>query len=119
MSQIFDAILRSEAERTGKDVGAETAATELLKRAENLVAPEHSANQRGNGAGIKSDDGSAIVEALRKTDRTESSAHTAVAPISPAGIESGQQEYETIRWSLSPQSRLVCLPEAESAAAEA
>ena len=120
MSQIFDAILRSEAERTGKDVDAETAATELLRRAENLVAPEPAVNPRGNGVAIKSDERSAIVETLRRTDRSEPLTRSAVAPLSPAGAESGQhQEYETLRWSLSPQSRLVCVPEAESAAAEA
>jgi capsular exopolysaccharide synthesis family protein len=121
MSQIFDAILRSEAERTGKDLNEEPAATELLKRAENRVSAEPSV-AHGNGSnGIRTDDRIRIADSIREAGVVvESPTASTENGAAAVDLEFGRpQEYATLRWSVPSQSRLVCLPGSESAAAEA
>ena len=121
MSQIFDALQRSEAERSGRDVPAVSRATELLQRSESHAqSREETAELRD-----KSD-------AVNQADRfwkDELQADRSVEAVREAVIATGLLQrdedldhadaFQSLRISPPPQSRLVCLPDNETAAAEA
>jgi capsular exopolysaccharide synthesis family protein len=124
MSQIFDALQRSEAERSGNDAAAPRV-TELLQRTESYVAsrPETAdARQPEDFAkGVKRDwsveahtESSAVVAAERENGKA-----TALL-VADERIET-TLKLQSVQVSISPdpQSRLVCLPGIESPATEA
>jgi capsular exopolysaccharide synthesis family protein len=121
MSQIFDALQRSEAERSGIDVSALSVATELLKRVERRTAPKSKTAVLGEDADAR---GSA--ECDTAFGRPE--AHTvAVATEILVGARASSTDersdifgrIQSLPVSVSAQHRLVCLTESESPAAEA
>src|SRR3974377_2322243 len=89
MSQIFDALHRSEAERSGADPAGLAAAPELLEIAERQVVER----QVVQGA----------AEGEHQTENT--------------GVDQFSQ-FPSLRVLLSPQSELVCVTDEESLAAE-
>lgn len=91
MSQVFDALQRSEAERAGIDPAALSDATELLEAAERTtVAAVPTVNT--------------IAGAISKLEE----------PNQPSNVP----EFESMPVSIPPESRLVCLTDRESLAAE-
>ena len=88
MSQIFDALRRSEAERSGSDLTGLSDATELLELAE-----------RQGGA-------RQVVHRAKDERQTES-----------IGIDQFRQ-FQSVRVLVPPQSKLVCITDEESLAAE-
>jgi len=120
MSQIFDGLQRSEAERSGTEVAELPGATELLRRSERQAAlrweagvmteqppvariadPAGSIAITGPVAGIPSE-GFAVAETMRAEKLTD--------PIC---------EFQSLQVSLVPQGRLACLTDSGSPAAEA
>jgi capsular exopolysaccharide synthesis family protein len=119
MSQIFDALQRSEAERAGRDPNASTRATELLRQAEQFME-----SRRGNGKAPENWD---VVDtpsqiALGEPAQPEPLAH-GLPDKSAVQTENqyadGIPRFENIQVSAPPDGHLVCLPEAESLAGEA
>ena len=119
MSQIFDALQKSEAERKGIAIEA-PAVDELLREAESRF--------------VSRDD---LQEQVRPQDGTEpngdgSSAHETTGTNVPGGIDGrteafrsgrradkSQYEFKTVSINPATEGRLVCVPGSESAAVEA
>jgi capsular exopolysaccharide synthesis family protein len=120
MSQIFDGLRRSEAERLGADESALPGATELLRRSERQAASrwesgvlakqptaieiaelEASIVSITPPAVVKTSEAPAVVESLGAEKLTD-----------PFG------EFQPLQVSLAPQSRLACLLDSGSPAAE-
>jgi capsular exopolysaccharide synthesis family protein len=122
MSQIFDALQRSEAERTGIDLGELSDATELVKVAERSTA-QRSEVERTR---ISSEELSNAMDLLKTAQRaagTGIETKTAIAEITPADQQTSHSEnqypeFESLPVSISPDSRLVCLTDRDSLAAE-
>ena len=121
MSYIFDALQRSQAERAEADKTGLAAAIELLEHAEREVAGQWNSEQPqeqdtekgpeplgplfsgdGFGHGAAGTDPIAITRALQDEERRETFSH-----------------FQTLESSLSTNSRLVCLSDANSPATEA
>src|SRR5208283_2400518 len=88
MSQIFDALRRSEAERSGSDLTGLSDATELLELAERQGGTRQ------------------VVHRAKDERQTES-----------IGIDQFRQ-FQSVRVLVPPQSKLVCITDEESLAAE-
>jgi capsular exopolysaccharide synthesis family protein len=109
MSRIFDALQRSEAERSAIDLPAPSEANEMLQRAERSTPSKWE---------------TAVLPAQTKAPRVEDR-HASFA--SPAVAEYTKDEehlepfaqFQSLPVSLGPQSRLVCLTDSQSPAAEA
>jgi capsular exopolysaccharide synthesis family protein len=121
MSQIFDALLRSEAERSGGALSALPEATELLRRAEL-----HAASQRETG--VKSDRSDAAESAGCDTSfglkirPPVAMPHEILEAAVPPLVDKHSDVFGLFQYlavSLSPQSRLPCITDNESPAAEA
>jgi len=135
MSQIFDALQRSEAERSGVDPSALSQVTKILRRAEREAAAkwepasveeqldtpqikEHVAPIKEHVAPIKE------LEAPTKT-QTETPVATVVEssvvqePIAPAENLIPLDEFPSLQVPLTPESKLVCFASPQVAAAEA
>ena len=114
MSQIFDALQRSESERSGGSAAADARATELLRRAEHGGAPT-----RDQWNSVLVEDAPMHTEATRAVSAV--SAELLASPatrVEPERIE-GPMECEILKISPSVESHLVALPDNESAAGEA
>jgi capsular exopolysaccharide synthesis family protein len=121
MSQIFDALQRSEAERNGKKGPAVDArAIDLLQRAESSVAASRSVDEsRDSWRPIAQQE---PVAAVVEPNQVNSDLHD-----SPAGTPAwraeergdGPMQCESLTISTSPDTHLVCLPDMESPAGEA
>src|SRR5258708_26193480 len=121
MSHIFDALQRSEAERTGIAIRAFSAATELLQIAEREAAVRVKTEVQAEPA----------VQAETVADRKASLPlndvlSTPAAPESPEAAEPSTKktsvdqlsQFQSLRVLVPPQGRLVCLTDKESLAAE-
>jgi capsular exopolysaccharide synthesis family protein len=106
MSQIFDALQRSEAERSGVDLGEIQNATELLRAAERARIPtERMAPKIPDvPTGLTKDLANSVAEMLPKMEQQAQSAEF--------------PEFESLPVSIPPESRLVCLTDENSLAAE-
>ena len=100
MSHIFDALQRSEAERTGVECRTRSAATELLQIAERDVAAERE-------TGVRPETALGAVESPATAELTPND----------TGVDQLSQ-VQSLRVLATPQSRLVCLTDKESLAAE-
>ena len=121
MSQIFDALQRSEAERTGKDLPAASKATELLQRTESLEASRlTSAESSGERESLD-----AAKRYLEDEFRLQSPKASARANGAATGILTQEEDlgradsFQSVRISPPAESKLVCLPDNDSPAAEA
>jgi capsular exopolysaccharide synthesis family protein len=121
MSQIFDGLQRSEAERNGTDVPALPGATELLRQSERQAASRWESGARpeqlaaAKGAALSHSIVSNEVSPLRKT----SEASAAVESLRSEKLTDPFREFQSLQVSLAPQSRLACLTDSGSPAAEA
>jgi len=96
MSQIFDALHRSEAERSGTDLAELSAAADLLAVAERQVVQLAAAGDRPT-------------ENKQQTENDHDRQKVRVDQFS---------QFQPVRVLVSPQSKLVCITEEESLAAE-
>ena len=121
MSQIFDALQRSEAESSGVDVSALTEATELLQLAERRAASHWK-----TAATLEHDEELArAVAEMSPGPRLEPfvaaapSAHAAGEPLRISETGDVFAQFKSVDVSISPRSRIVCVSNTESPAAEA
>ena len=131
MSHIFDALQRSEAERSGAerprtDAPALSEATEMLRRAERRAASkwEAAALAEDHDAAYGADHSTSLgvldvpaVPTLPEEPPKAQLLRTEHSPIDQHLDVFGQ--FQSLKVSLSPQSRLVCLTDGGSPAAEA
>jgi capsular exopolysaccharide synthesis family protein len=121
MSRIFDALQRSEVERSGDASEAASRVTELLQRTESHVASRW-------GASDAEDDRGAAVKGRRDTlvaVQTESAEAAAARNLdAPVHLPIDRHaeapaRFQTLSVSNPTQGRLVCVPDSESPAVEA
>jgi capsular exopolysaccharide synthesis family protein len=121
MSQIFDALLKSETERSGIDLTALAAATELLQVAERqAVAERETAAQSETAVAPKV---LADYETTTPLQAAPSFSPTFEFPAAPEPAATGAEvnrfsQFQSLRVQVSPESRLVCVTDKESLAAE-
>ena len=121
MSYIFDALQKSQAERSGIDRKALAAATEVLK-----VAERQAAAQREAALNVGSDEQAAAAADLESVFSNEAdSAFTGGTQFPPATESATHKpqvdqfrQFRTLRVMVPLQSRLVCVTDKESLAAE-
>jgi capsular exopolysaccharide synthesis family protein len=121
MSQIFDALQRSEAERNGKKgPSVDARALDVLQRAESNVGTVRSAGEsldaRGSGALQE------LALAVAEPQKREGGADDFLTAAPVLRVEErgeGPMQCETLSISATPDSHLVCLPDMESPAGEA
>jgi capsular exopolysaccharide synthesis family protein len=121
MSQIFDALQRSDAERSGEHSSDQLQATDVLRRAERYESLRWQKDGApGRNGSQEFTEGAPAFEALDP-------ALLAAAGIATASPERPNldlrtnvfSQFETVDVSCTSQSRLVCLTQIDSAAAEA
>ena len=121
MSNIFDALQRSQAERVGTNGTALSGATELLERAERQASLQWASDvhtEEGDGVHNAEHDLLSRVHDFSSADG--SPAEATVAPTVPAeGQDTILRQFRMIRLSLPAENNFVCLTNKESAAAEA
>jgi len=122
MSQIFDALQRSEAERSGVDPSAMSQVTKILRRAEREAA----AKWDPASAEEQLDTPLVQVQAAPVAAQVETPAAVAAveptvvpAPIVPAKDPLPLDEFPSLQVPVSPESMLVCFASPQIAAAEA
>jgi capsular exopolysaccharide synthesis family protein len=121
MSQIFDALLRSEAEREGSDPAERAEATELLRRVEGEAASKwasaafSSQRDKTNGAGAVAE--LDIPEAFPSI--SDLMAETFAEPPQTDERVGGVGRFPSLTASISASGRLVSLTDRESPTAEA
>jgi capsular exopolysaccharide synthesis family protein len=121
MSRIFDALQRSEAEGSGIDLSTLSGVAELLQCAEREAVSKWNAAARSERPTVP-----------QRAQRAAALGLQAVAPIAPAVDPEAQGElsaldeeldmfslFQSKQVSLSPESRLVCITDKDSPAAEA
>lgn len=121
MSHIFDALQRSEAERSGQDRATKAAATELLERAERQAVLQWRSESSSADLGV---DTAAEIAAqaglyVLETDAAAPEASAAAAPSQALESVSVLSQCRTLELAAAPDARLVCLTETESPASEA
>ena len=119
MSQIFDALQRSEAERSGNEQNGSSRATELLRQAERFME-----SKRGNGKAPENwevaDKPSQIaLEEPPKLAQPPFSLLDKSAALPRDQHADATLRFEPIQISAAADGHLVCLPDAESLAGEA
>jgi capsular exopolysaccharide synthesis family protein len=121
MSHIFDALQRSEAERSGFDLSSTSVATELLEHAERQAVAKFDAAPEAGLAG-----GTAALEHKAALGRGSDLPFTAEVDVpddpklSPG--DEGREilhQCQTVNLSITPQNRLVTLAEGDTPATEA
>lgn len=113
MSYIFDALQKSESERSGIDRKALAAATDVLQVAERQAARD--AGNYGQAATVADGD-AAFIEDASAPSSTLQFPTTAEPATKPSVDQFGQ--FQSLRMMVPLQSRLVCVTDKESLAAE-
>lgn len=114
MSRIFDALQRSESERSGVDSARLPQGPELLKHAERAAASNWKAAEPQSASGTAS-----VANGDNAIGRA---AIPSPPPAEDLSAEPGSDvldQFQTLQISLPAQSRLVCLTDRENPAAEA
>lgn len=117
MSQIFDALQRSESERSGKDAGAELRATEVLQRAERETFASRVTTVPPDAwtTPLATEEAVAVAEQARETVAVSTVLKTAA----PADRVEGPAQCEVLRVNPPVGSHLVSVMDSESPAGEA
>src|SRR3974390_2816600 len=114
MSRIFDALQRSEAERTGTGLSVPVSVTELLERAEleevSKRRPQSAAAPR-TGTQLSEEHGSALATGVLSDESQNATEASNQAEIF--------KEFRTVAVSTSPNQRLVAFDDHDSPGAEA
>lgn len=121
MSHIFDALQRSEDERSGVDASAPSGATELLRRTERR------ASSNWETAALLKKNGAAEGAECNNSAGLPSAVLDATAQQVPAVEEQGSadskcdifSQFQILQATLAPQNRVVCFSDDETPAAEA
>jgi capsular exopolysaccharide synthesis family protein len=121
MSQIFDALQRAESERAGSESPAPLQATDVLRRAERLMATKWQGQSTlgdTEGLGI---DGLNLPAATQTAFQSHDGHTTAVSSDSIKADDRLQilNQFKNLPFSVSPDSRLVSFTEQDSPASEA
>jgi capsular exopolysaccharide synthesis family protein len=122
MSQIFDALQRSESERGGKNSGLDSKATELLQRSELRSGERRAPAETAGGWNSLIAPESAIIvaepeaEAAANVNAPLPMAAAAQPSVEPA---EGPMQCEVLKISPGAEGHLVSLPDGESPASEA
>ncbi len=103
MSQLFDALQRSEAERSGTQVPRSSLATEVLQAAEREAAAEREMSAVSELPALEQE----VLQELQTP-----------AEFSARDASDLFKQFQSLQISLPPQSSLVCLTDKESLAAE-
>jgi capsular exopolysaccharide synthesis family protein len=121
MSRIFDALQRSERERTGTDSRSLPEGPEFLQRAERQVAAEWKDVESLNSSLIAKTNGNHSVHesAVAVDDTPAISESPSLEAMSAEEKRRQLGQFKTLPIALSDQSRLVCLTDRESPTAEA
>jgi capsular exopolysaccharide synthesis family protein len=123
MSQIFDALQRSETERNGKDPAAASHATELLRLTERRTIGSQPVDQAVNSwnSPVQAQPAIAIEEPERESVAVAPDLLSSRAkPIPSEGVAvEDPLQCETLSITASAEGHLVVLPDGESAAGEA
>ena len=121
MSRIFDALQRSESERSGDDSSALPQGPDLLRRAERAAASNWDAvvtHVEPETTSVATDDGGAERDSLPVLEIGGASrSHPNDLSVERRSEILGQ--FQSLEISLPPQSRLVCLTDRENPTAEA
>src|SRR6202051_3760995 len=121
MSRIFEALQRSEVERSSIDLAALAGATEMLQRSEHRAASkwETAVRPEQPDATTNAEHGTAfgLPRALPVATAREAPAATKLSLTDEHLDLFGQ--FQSLQVLLTPQSRLVCLTDSGSPAAEA
>jgi capsular exopolysaccharide synthesis family protein len=121
MSRIFDALQRSEWDRSGADTADAAGGSEVLKQAELYAASEWAG--AANGSEIlkqldsKSNHSERSGPVVGEGEKTASIPD--LAALKAAELRHSFSQFKSLPISLSPQSRLVCLTDRDSPTAEA
>lgn len=127
MSQIFDALQRSEAERNGNDSAAAARATELLQRTESFATISRPVVESRNAwtMPVAAEGGAATAEAVQTPEMGVAAEFLNAIPMSSSAARhvddraEGPMQCEVLRISARPESHLVSLPESGGPASEA
>ena len=120
MSQIFDALQRSDAERSGERSSDPSQATDVLRRAERYEALKWQKDGATGSGSQDFTDGAQAFEALDPVLLAAAGISTATADMPKLDQRTNVfSQFQTVDVSLASQSRLVCLTQIDSAAAEA
>ncbi|HLY40577.1 MAG TPA: CpsD/CapB family tyrosine-protein kinase [Terracidiphilus sp.] len=120
MSQIFDALQRSEAERSGKGVQGASKATELLQRTEDREGSKPASEETRENRDAMQSARRYWEEGFRlgpKASVLDGAVATTVLTQEEAPVQA--DSFQSVRISPPANSKLVCLPDNDSAAAEA
>ncbi len=120
MSRIFDALQKSEGERSGVDLSTLTAATELLQLVERQSASEWEITAQPewlDGTRTVERDTPSSVQAAPPVAATAENSETAELLLNDKQLDQ-LAHLQCLHVSISPQSQLVCLSDSESLAAE-
>jgi capsular exopolysaccharide synthesis family protein len=121
MSQIFDALQRSEAERDGATTAVPLEATDVLRRAEQYVATKWEGNTLlGNTESLAPED----LQRLKSQPIADFSAqdHRTNGAVEAARVDDRMRilsQFPALQLSIAPESRLVSVTDQDSPAAEA
>lgn len=119
MSHIFDALQRSEAERTGIDLQALSVATELLQVVEREAAAERVTGVRpGAVHATEIAEGEVPVPLHALPDLATAPEYPMAAEPLNDNCSDEFSQFQSLRVLVPPQSRLVCVTDKESLAAE-
>jgi capsular exopolysaccharide synthesis family protein len=121
MSRIFDALQRSERERSGTDTAEPSAGPEFLKQAEDHVASKWIDATNGSTI-LKQLSAESDIAALPVSSLANGQTATDVPDLTALKAEERRHltdRFKSLRISLPPQSRLVCLTDRDSPTAEA
>jgi capsular exopolysaccharide synthesis family protein len=120
MSQIFDALQRSEAERQGAEGAVPLQPTEVLKRAERYAATKWADQSLGESGSLKVED---IEESKASSDfGSAANGSGQQLPFEPAKTDERLRilsQFRSLPLSVSPESRLVSALDQDTPAAEA
>ena len=123
MSQIFDALQRSEAERNGKGPAAAPRVTDLLELAERQVVVSRPVDERpaSRTSSYQSEPAIAVAEPKAESVASATADLLISEPTSRPSDSSidGPMQCEVLQISVSPDGHLVTFPDSESPAAEA
>jgi capsular exopolysaccharide synthesis family protein len=121
MSHIFDALQKSEAERSGTDLGAQAAATELLQIAELHASAERETTVQSEAAVapavITDSDAQPPLQAAPSFP-TALEFPATTKPAAAIGQVNPFSQFQALPVQIRAESRLVCVTDQESLAAE-
>jgi capsular exopolysaccharide synthesis family protein len=121
VSQIFDALQKSEAERAGVETSTAVEATDMLRRMERSVASKWQSETDliNDGDPRVEESDMSLLQESRDADRAGKLRHGPFVSIKQEERLRALGQFQTLQLSLTPESRVVSVTEGDSPAAEA